>query len=314
MKRLIAFTLFSLAAASSWAGLSPLTTPGNGSGNVSAGGTLASGSIVIGQGGENVITTTTGTGVVSLLAGTASGTGGLVGTASPTLSGLLTVNGNVSLTGNLTVGGNASFTGTVGFGSLTTNNLAVSGTVTGIVLSDLGGFGSGVKTWAATPSFSNLNSALTGDTLVGLAAAQALTGKKYVLTAAHASDDTYEGTTVAGLNAGATIAQWEIVYLGGSSTWLLADADGSGTYPACGISVAGYSSGNAATVLVRGTVRNDSWSWTPGGRIYMSTTAGGLTQTAPSTASNKVQDVGFAITADIAYFDFNGVYLNVATP
>jgi hypothetical protein len=134
---------------------------------------------------------------------------------------------------------------------------------------------------------------------------------KVSLTAAHGSDDTWTGTTIAGLNAGATIAQWEAVYLGASSTWLLADANGSGTYPARGLATAAYVNTDPAIILVHGTVRNDAWAWTPGGTIYLSTTAGGLTQTAPSTSGDKVQQVGFALTADIAFFDFNSTYLTV---
>lgn len=134
---------------------------------------------------------------------------------------------------------------------------------------------------------------------------------KTSLTAAHGSDDTWTGTTISGLNAGATIAQWEAVYLGGSSTWLLADANGSGTYPARGLATAAYSSTDPATILVLGTVRNDAWNWTPGGAIYLSATAGGLTQTPPATSGDKVQQVGFALTADIAFFDFNSTYLTV---
>src|SRR5436190_11475370 len=131
------------------------------------------------------------------------------------------------------------------------------------------------------------------------------------LTAAHSSDDTYTGTTIVGKNAGATIAQWETVYLDSSSTWQLADANGSGPYPARGMAVAAYVNTNAATILVHGTVRNDAWSWTVGGTIYLSTTAGGLTQTAPSTSGDKVQAVGFALDADRAFFDFNSVFAEV---
>lgn len=134
---------------------------------------------------------------------------------------------------------------------------------------------------------------------------------KVSLTGAHGSDDTWTGTTIAGLNAGATIAQWEAVYLGSSSTWLLADANGTGTYPARGLATAAYSSTDPAVVLVHGTVRNDAWNWTPGGTIYLSGTAGSLTQTAPSTSGDKVQQVGFALTADIAFFDFNSTFLTV---
>lgn len=115
-----------------------------------------------------------------------------------------------------------------------------------------------------------------------------------------------------GLNAGATIAQWETVYLGGSSTWLLADANGSGTYPARGLAVAAYSNTDPATILTYGTVRNDAWTWTIAGPIYLSATPGGLTQTAPATSGDQVQVVGYALTADVAFFDFNSTYLTVA--
>jgi hypothetical protein len=134
---------------------------------------------------------------------------------------------------------------------------------------------------------------------------------KTSLTAAHGSDDTYTGTTIAGLNAGATIAQWEPVYLGASSTWLLADANGSGTYPARGLAVAAYVNTDPAIILVHGTVRNDDWAWTPGGTIYLSGTAGAITQTPPATSGDKVQQVGFALTADVAFFDFNNTFLTV---
>lgn len=181
--------------------------------------------------------------------------------------------------------------------------------------------GANVATFLGTPSSANLRAALTDENGTGAALFDSSTSATFItptitsphtsLTAAHGSDDTYTGTTINGLNAGATIAQWEPVYLGASSTWLLADANGSGTYPARGLAVAAYVNTDPAMILVLGTVRNDAWAWTPGGAIYLSGTAGALTQTAPSTSGDKVQQVGFALTADIAFFDFNSTYLTV---
>lgn len=112
------------------------------------------------------------------------------------------------------------------------------------------------------------------------------------------SDDTYTGIDFTGLNNSGGVTQWDAVYLNGSSQWVLADANGSGTYPCRGLAVATVAGGGSTTVIMQGVARNDAWTWTPGGTIYLSTTAGGLTQTAPSTTGDKVQTIGFAIDAD----------------
>jgi len=145
-------------------------------------------------------------------------------------------------------------------------------------------------------------------TLVAAAKTQTLSAKTLSLSAALGTDDTLEGTQITGLNNSGGVTQWDAVYLNASSQWVLADANGSGTYPAVGLATATVSTGNATSVLVTGTVRNDAWNWTPGGAIYLSTTAGGLTQTAPSGMGDAIHPVGRALTADIAFFHFNPAY------
>lgn len=56
-------------------------------------------------------------------------------------------------------------------------------------------------------------------------------------------------------------------------------------------------------VMKQGYVRDDTWTWTPGGNIYVDTTTGGLTQTAPTADGNIVQVVGTAESATVIYFD-----------
>lgn len=119
------------------------------------------------------------------------------------------------------------------------------------------------------------------------------------------SDQTYQGNVIADITAAATLTQWQAVYMTGSSTWGLADANGAGTYPARGMAVHAAASAAPVGILVRGVVRNTSWSWTPGGTIYLSTTAGGLTQTAPSTSGDRIQAIGYALTSARIYVDFN---------
>lgn len=122
------------------------------------------------------------------------------------------------------------------------------------------------------------------------------------------SDDSYDGTIIDNLETADGLSQWDAVYLNGSSEWALADANGSGTYPARGIAVEAASSGDPVKVLVNGLVRNDGWTWTPGGAIYLDTTAGSLTGSPPGSPGEAVQEVGYAVSADIAFFHFNGSY------
>lgn len=121
-----------------------------------------------------------------------------------------------------------------------------------------------------------------------------------------ATDDTYEGPSTNDLNAGATIAQWEAVYLDSSSTWQLTDADAEATAGGVMVALATESgtNGNPLNVLLPGSIaRNDGWTWTAGGEIYLSGTAGALTQTAPSGTDDVIRIVGYALTDDCIYWN-----------
>jgi len=139
-----------------------------------------------------------------------------------------------------------------------------------------------------------------------------LTADQLSIDATLAADDTFSGICITGKNGGETIAQWETVYYSAADAeWMKADADAAGKFPARGMATAATTNGAAANILVNGTVRHDAWNWTVGADIYLSTTAGGLTQTTPSTAGDCVQPVGYAITADIAFFNFGQAYAEV---
>ena len=145
------------------------------------------------------------------------------------------------------------------------------------------------------------NSTKAASTAYVDAAVSGVSNQQYLVDGTPASDDLWHGRAIAGLNAGATIAQWEAVYLASDGEWALADANGTGTYPARGLAVAAGTDGNPLTVITEGVVRNDAWAWTVGGQVYLSGTAGALTQTAPSTTGDKLQLVGFALSADVLY-------------
>ena len=127
-----------------------------------------------------------------------------------------------------------------------------------------------------------------------------------------ASDDTWTGPSTNSFNAGATIAQWEAVYLDTSSTWQLTDADAASTAGSVlvGIATEAGTSSNPLRVALPGSfVRNDAWTWTVGAPVYLSTTAGALTQTAPSGTDDVVRVVGFAVNADVLFWNPSPDYI-----
>lgn len=90
------------------------------------------------------------------------------------------------------------------------------------------------------------------------------------------------------------------LYMAADGNFDEADADAAATMPCRALAVA--TGTGAKNVLLNGFLRVDSWAWTPGSDIYVSTTTGALTQTAPSGTGDQVQTVGFAWDADTIYF------------
>lgn len=126
--------------------------------------------------------------------------------------------------------------------------------------------------------------------------------QQYVVDGTPASDNTYTGRAIEGVNAGQTISQWQAVRMGSGGEWLIADAIGSGAGGMHGLAATAGTDNNPLTVVTEGVVRNDAWNWVVGGDLYLGE-SGALTQTQPSTAGDIVQKVGFAITADVIYLN-----------
>lgn len=120
-----------------------------------------------------------------------------------------------------------------------------------------------------------------------------------------ATDHTASGI-IANLTAGTALAFGDICYMGADAKMEKGDADAVANSTIWAMCIdATIAEDAAGNFLLVGFARDDTWNWgTLGGTLYLDTvTAGGMTQTAPSGADDVVKIVGYAITADIIYFN-----------
>ena len=135
-----------------------------------------------------------------------------------------------------------------------------------------------------------------------------------VIDPALSADGTYSGITQAG-TAGATLVFGDVVYLAAAdSRWELIDADAAATAGPVRIGIvvlAAAADGSATTILTYGTVRADANfpTFTIGAPVYLSTTTGDLTTTAPSGTDDVIRIGGYGNTADELFFSPSNDYL-----
>ena len=116
------------------------------------------------------------------------------------------------------------------------------------------------------------------------------------------ADTTAKGIIVT-KTAGENLAFGDVVYFKSDGKAWKADANAASAYPATGMALGTINSSASGNILLIGVVRNDAWNWTIGGVIYLSTTAGSLTQTQPSATDDVIQVLGVAHpNADTMYF------------
>ena len=116
------------------------------------------------------------------------------------------------------------------------------------------------------------------------------------------SDHSGSGDIINEINAGETIVFPNLVYLKSDGKWALTSASSSSTLGFVGFSLESKTDGQACKILIKGTIRDDSWSLTPGSKVYVSTSLGTITQSLPS-AGNYKQVIGYALTSHIIFID-----------
>ena len=109
-------------------------------------------------------------------------------------------------------------------------------------------------------------------------------------------------------DSGSTITKATPVYVSGTHasgkpTIALADSNGAGTYPAIGLVYADVANGADGRVMVSGVLTNldtNTPGYSAGDALYVSSTAGDLTNTRPTASSEKVQKVALCTRAHVS--------------
>jgi len=130
------------------------------------------------------------------------------------------------------------------------------------------------------------------------------------------ADHTANGPQTTSFNAGYTTTQSDLVYLDSNSKWLKADADATGVKSTSMLAIAleVKDDGEAMNVSLPGSFIQDEsvYGFTPGVPLYISGTLGGITATKPSSSGNIVRTVGYAVHADMIFFNPSSDYVTLA--
>jgi|DEB0MinimDraft_6_1074348.scaffolds.fasta_scaffold02648_2 hypothetical protein len=130
------------------------------------------------------------------------------------------------------------------------------------------------------------------------------TNGKNVLFAKTANTDHSSNGDIVKIGTGST-TQGELCYYTSSGTWVAADADATGTAGGVLLAIALGTDPDVDGMLLRGMYTLDHDPGTIGDELYVSTTAGDITSTAPSGAGDIVRVVGYCLDSTNGQIWFN---------
>lgn len=114
------------------------------------------------------------------------------------------------------------------------------------------------------------------------------------------------GPTTISVTTSETLAAGDFVNIyNNAGTRNVRKADATNTRPAHGFVLAAVTSGQTATVYQQGE-NTGLTSLTPGTPMFLGTTAGAATATAPSASGQIVQELGFALSTTSILFEYDG--------
>ena len=217
---------------------------------------------------------------------------------SPQLAANLDVNGN-TITG---------FTASRALEIDGSGNIQVS-TITSTELNYLSGVTSAVQAQIDAKGTGNMSNVVEDET-PQLGGDLDSNGHYFVLDPTPDSDDTGSGIVATMvIDSAQSVDIGDCLCTATDGELILSDADAEAT-KFCEY-IALESGTGSKKVLLRGYMRNDGWAWTIGNPLFVSTTSGDLTQTAPSGSGDFVVVAGVATHADRIRFNPSFVWVEV---
>jgi hypothetical protein len=162
---------------------------------------------------------------------------------------------------------------------------------------------------AANPHSGSLGNVVE-DTTPQLGGDLELNGNTIELDGTPGADGAFNGVTMPATVDENTQGFGNALHLDTDGNWVDAHADASTSMPCQAVATA--TGTGAQNIMLVGVIQENDWNWTVGGPIYVSdTTSGDFTQTAPSGSGDFVQIVGYALSADVMYFNPDKTFLEL---
>ena len=267
---------------------------GSGSGAITATAVLADGEMIVGDGTTDP----------SIESGATLRTSIGLGTVATRDTGI--ANNNIPI---FTSGAAAN-----DFVRLSASGNTIAGRSASEVLSDIGASAVAGSSSIVTTGALDSGSITSGFGSISAGGDITIADQKSIIFDAEPGADHKASGLIAPMTAGATVAFGDAVYQKSDGEMHLGDADAASTSGVIAIAVASGSDGASSNFMFYGFLRDDSWNWTVGGLIYLSTTGTSgntLTQTAPSGSGDIVQILGVATHADRIFFNPSLTYAEV---
>ncbi len=112
------------------------------------------------------------------------------------------------------------------------------------------------------------------------------------------ADLTYSGIIITATVDQNTVGFGGLLHLDTDGNFIDANRGSANTVPCNGIAV--ETGTGTKKIMLHGLIRKNSWAWTPGQVLFVDSSNGQITTTRPSS---KRQAIGWALTADIIYFN-----------